>query len=141
MVATVAAITEQQLIFVVPTMTKLAILQPKRNFTFKKDERMLTPRVAKVAWRFQHYLLVKRWIWTKTITKSCYIYVYTHTHIYRMFIGKVSTSLFFKVHVIYKKMLNIKVGRFWGGNNAIYFYFSNPVMKNTPFYLRKKLTL
>lgn len=49
MVATVAAITKQQLIFVVPTMTKLAILQPKINSSFKKDERTLVPRVAKVA--------------------------------------------------------------------------------------------
>lgn len=51
MVATVAAITKQQLIFVVSTMTKLAILQPKVNSSFKKDERTLGPRVAKVAWR------------------------------------------------------------------------------------------
>lgn len=40
MVAAIAAITEQQFIFVVPAMTKLAILQPKVDPSFEANKKI-----------------------------------------------------------------------------------------------------
>lgn len=49
MVATIAAITEQQFIFVVPAMTKLAILQPKTDSSFEVNEKIGFSFTSKIA--------------------------------------------------------------------------------------------